>query len=71
AELAAETAAMGRAMLREILAGEPATRPLTDDQIQSALHEEGYEIARRTVNKYRRALGIPSSTERRRIYTAA
>lgn len=60
-----------KTVLRGILAGESAVTPLTDEQLQSALREEGYELARRTVNKYRRALGIPSSNERRRIYQAA
>ena len=60
-----------KTVLRGILAGEPAQSPLTDEELQSALHAEGYALARRTVNKYRRALGIPSSTERRRIYQAA
>jgi RNA polymerase sigma-54 factor len=60
-----------KTVLRSILAGEPAGSPLTDEQLQSAMNEEGFDLARRTVNKYRRALGIPSSTERRRIYQAA
>lgn len=60
-----------KTVLRSILAEEPATAPLTDEELQSALQTRGYELARRTVNKYRRALGIPSSTERRRIYQAA
>jgi len=60
-----------KTVLRGILAGEAAVSPLTDEELQAALHEEGYPIARRTVNKYRRALGIPSSTERLRMYQAA
>ncbi|HCA46463.1 MAG TPA: hypothetical protein DEP45_03600 [Armatimonadetes bacterium] len=60
-----------KTVLRGILAGEPAAAPLTDEQLQAAMREEGYPVARRTVNKYRRILGIPSSTERLRIYQAA
>jgi RNA polymerase sigma-54 factor len=60
-----------KTVLRSILAEEPATSPLTDEELQTALREEGYPLARRTVTKYRRALGIPSSTERQRIYQAA
>ena len=60
-----------KTILRGILAEEPATAPFTDEELQAAMQEEGYELARRTVNKYRRAMGIPSSTERRRIYQAA
>ncbi|MFW6437426.1 MAG: RNA polymerase factor sigma-54 [Armatimonadota bacterium] len=60
-----------KTVLRGILAEEPATAPFTDEELQAAMQEEGFELARRTVNKYRRAMGIPSSTERRRIYQAA
>ncbi|MFP4248383.1 MAG: hypothetical protein ACOCX2_10175 [Armatimonadota bacterium] len=60
-----------KTVLRSILAGEPASSPLTDEELQSAMEEEGFPVARRTVNKYRRALGIPSSSERRKIYQAA
>ncbi|MGI5817268.1 MAG: RNA polymerase factor sigma-54 [Armatimonadota bacterium] len=60
-----------KTVLREVLAGEPASAPLTDEELQSEMDARGFALARRTVNKYRRALGIPSSTERRRIYRAA
>ncbi|MFN0265293.1 RNA polymerase factor sigma-54 [Tepidamorphus sp. 3E244] len=39
---------------------------LSDDQIVKALQEDGVDIARRTVAKYRESLGIPSSVQRRR-----
>ncbi len=39
---------------------------LSDDQIVSRLGEDGIVIARRTVAKYREALGIASSMQRRR-----
>ena len=39
---------------------------LSDDQIVSVLRREGYDLARRTVAKYRELLAIPSSVERRR-----
>jgi RNA polymerase sigma-54 factor len=60
-----------KTVLRGIVAAEPAESPLTDDDLQEALATEGFEVARRTVNKYRRALGIPSSADRRRSYLAA
>ncbi len=60
-----------KTVLRGILAEEPASAPLTDEELQGAMQKEGYAVARRTVNKYRRAMGIPSSTERRRMYQAA
>jgi RNA polymerase sigma-54 factor len=40
---------------------------LSDDAIVAALRREGYDLARRTVAKYREAMRIPSSIERRRL----
>jgi RNA polymerase sigma-54 factor len=40
---------------------------LSDDRIVSLLTADGVNIARRTVAKYREALRIPSSVERRRL----
>ncbi len=60
-----------RTVLRSLVAGEPREAPLTDEQLQAMMRDEGFELARRTINKYRRALSIPSSGERRRIYRAA
>ena len=60
-----------RTVLRRLVSEEPSSEPLTDEQLQEAMAAEGFDLARRTVNKYRRALGIPSSTDRRRIYRAA
>ncbi len=44
---------------------------LSDDALVQRLHDEGVEIARRTVAKYRESLRIPSSIERRRAKMAA
>jgi RNA polymerase sigma-54 factor len=44
---------------------------LSDDRIVEILKEAGVDIARRTVAKYREALRIPSSVERRRSFKAA
>ena len=52
--------------IKALLAKEDPAEPLSDDQIALALErEEGVRIARRTVTKYRKALGIPSSSQRR------
>jgi len=40
----------------------------SDDKLVALLRDQGIDIARRTVAKYREALGIPSSVERRRIF---
>jgi RNA polymerase sigma-54 factor len=53
--------------LRAIIAAESPAEPLSDDQIQKALEEQGMKIARRTVAKYRDALGILPVNLRRGI----
>ena len=45
---------------------EAADEILSDDAIVAALRDEGVDIARRTVAKYREALRIPNSVQRRR-----
>ena len=52
--------------IREIVKDEDAAHPLSDDQIAAILDKtDGIKIARRTVTKYRKALDIASSTQRR------
>ena len=48
-----------------IIGAEDPLRPLSDDDVVKALVERGYKLARRTVAKYRKELGIPSSYRRR------
>lgn len=52
--------------LRQIVDAEDKDSPFSDDQLVEALGERGVHIARRTVTKYRKALGIESSSRRRR-----
>jgi RNA polymerase sigma-54 factor len=56
-----------RSRIRHLVGGENAAQPLSDDRIVDLLKGEGIEIARRTVAKYREAMRIPSSAERRRL----
>ncbi|MCA0305526.1 MAG: RNA polymerase factor sigma-54 [Proteobacteria bacterium] len=56
-----------RSRIRHLVGGESAHAPLSDDRIVDLLKGEGIEIARRTVAKYREAMRIPSSAERRRL----
>jgi RNA polymerase sigma-54 factor len=56
-----------RSRIRHLVGSESARQPLSDDRIVELLKGEGIEIARRTVAKYREALRIPSSAERRRL----
>jgi RNA polymerase sigma-54 factor len=55
-----------RDRIREMIALESAEDILSDDKIVSLLTADGVNIARRTVAKYREAMRIPSSVERRR-----
>jgi len=55
-----------RHRIRGMVAAETAQTILSDDAIVAALRREGVDIARRTVAKYRDALRIPSSVQRKR-----
>ena len=46
-------------VIQELIAGEDKTSPLTDQILQERLVEQGYNVARRTVAKYREQLNIP------------
>ncbi|MBM4083591.1 MAG: RNA polymerase sigma-54 factor, partial [Planctomycetes bacterium] len=48
-----------------IVQNEDKSRPLSDDEIAAKFKEQGLDVARRTVTKYRQALKIPSSRRRR------
>jgi len=53
--------------IRNLIDQESFGKILSDDKISKHLNEEGYDIARRTVTKYREGMNIPSSVERRRF----
>ncbi len=56
-----------RAMIKQLIAEEPPAKPLSDSKIVSTLSAQGINIARRTVAKYREAMAIPPSNERKRL----
>jgi len=56
-----------RDRIREMIEKEEGMEILSDDRIVSLLTADGVNIARRTVAKYREAMRIPSSVERRRL----
>jgi RNA polymerase sigma-54 factor len=56
-----------RAVLRKLIASENPARPLSDQKLKEVLSGQGVRIARRTVAKYREAMAIPSSTERKAL----
>jgi RNA polymerase sigma-54 factor len=63
---AAHSAEAVRQRIRALIACEKPHEVLSDDAIVERLRQEGVDIARRTVAKYREALGIPSSLQRRK-----
>ena len=63
----AHSAEAVRHRIRELVEAETKDAVLSDDKIVEILREEGVDIARRTVAKYRETLNIPSSVQRRRV----
>jgi RNA polymerase sigma-54 factor len=55
-----------KSRIKSLIAAEDAQKILSDDQLVEMLKSEGFDIARRTVAKYREAVGIGSSVQRRR-----
>ena len=53
--------------LLEIISKEDKQNPLSDEEIVEALSGSGFPVARRTVTKYRKALRIPSSRQRKQF----
>lgn len=54
-----------RAVIKKMIAAENTTKPLSDNKIAQLLDQEGIQVARRTVAKYREAMGIAPSNERK------
>lgn len=55
-----------QAMIKRMVAAEAANKPLSDSKLADLLLDNGIQVARRTVAKYREALSIAPSHERRR-----
>ncbi|MEH6651480.1 MAG: RNA polymerase factor sigma-54 [Motiliproteus sp.] len=56
-----------RAIIKKLVAAEKPSKPLSDSKIAALLEEQGIQVARRTIAKYREALQIPPSNERKRL----
>jgi RNA polymerase sigma-54 factor len=56
-----------RAFLKKLIGAENPIKPLSDSRLASILKDQGINVARRTVAKYRESMLIPSSTERKRL----
>jgi RNA polymerase sigma-54 factor len=54
-------------ILEECITGESKRKPLTDDELADILQKKGYQIARRTVAKYREQLNIPVARLRKEL----
>ena len=53
--------------LKTVIDNEDKLNPLNDDEIVQKMHEQGIELARRTVAKYRKILNIPTARQRRQF----
>ncbi|MCA8977418.1 MAG: RNA polymerase factor sigma-54 [Planctomycetes bacterium] len=53
--------------IADLVAAEDKQAPLSDDDLVTALQQRGVHVARRTIAKYRKELGLPSSYRRRQF----
>ena len=67
----AHSAEAVRHHIKQLIDAESPAAILSDDTIVERLRASGIDIARRTVAKYREAMRIPSSMERRRLLKQA
>lgn len=56
-----------RALIKKLISAETPNKPLSDSKIAAILEDQGINVARRTVAKYREAMAIPPSNERKRL----
>ncbi|WP_439333839.1 RNA polymerase factor sigma-54 [Vibrio agarilyticus] len=56
-----------RALIKKLVAAENTVKPLSDSKIAALLADQGIQVARRTIAKYRESLGIAPSSQRKRL----
>ncbi|MEX0882536.1 MAG: RNA polymerase sigma-54 factor, partial [Cyclobacteriaceae bacterium] len=56
-----------KSVLNKMVEGEDKRKPLSDDKLVKLLNQKGYNIARRTVAKYREQLQIPVARLRKEL----
>ncbi|WP_211825993.1 RNA polymerase factor sigma-54 [Kistimonas asteriae] len=56
-----------RALIKKLVSQENPRKPLSDNKIATMLAEQGIQVARRTIAKYRESIMIPPSNERKRL----
>ena len=55
-----------RNIISELINNEDDKSPLTDQEIQNKLQEQGFTLSRRTITKYRQQIGIESTNKRKK-----
>jgi len=56
-----------KSFIKDLISAENPRKPLSDSKLSELLLEKGMNVARRTVAKYREALGIESSSQRKKL----
>lgn len=56
-----------RAVIKKLISAENQGKPLSDNKLANLLKDQGIKVARRTVAKYREAMSIPPSNERKKL----
>lgn len=56
-----------RALIKKLVAAENPAKPLSDSKIAALLADQGIQVARRTIAKYRESLAIAPSSQRKRL----
>ncbi|MEI8631622.1 RNA polymerase factor sigma-54 [Vibrio sp. PP-XX7] len=56
-----------QALIKKLVAAENPSKPLSDSKIAALLADQGIQVARRTIAKYRESLGISPSSQRKRL----
>lgn len=56
-----------RALIRKLIAAENPGKPLSDNKLATLLADQGIQVARRTIAKYRESLNIPPSSQRKSL----
>lgn len=56
-----------KALIKKLVAAEQTSKPLSDSKLAAILEDQGIHVARRTVAKYREAMSIPPSNERKTL----
>ncbi len=56
-----------RALIRKLISEENTRKPLSDNKLATLLKNQGIEVARRTVAKYRESMNLPPSNERKQL----